>query len=64
MTALAAKQGLDAEAAMAEYRQKADTKVAATARKALRELTQQRGSIVIDLMPGLQTWIENNGIPA
>lgn len=65
VTALAAKQGIDKHTAMADYRQKADKKFAATARKALRELKQHRGDIdVDDLVPGLQTWIQHNGIPA
>lgn len=50
---------------MSDYREKADKKFAATARKSLRELKQHRGDIVVDdLMPGLQAWIRDNGIPA
>lgn len=65
ITALAAKQSLDAATLRADYEQKADKKFAATARKALRELKQQRVDIVVeDLMPGLQTWVGANGIPA
>ena len=52
-------------AIMTECRQRADKKFAGTARKTLRELKRQRGDIIVeDLMPGLQTWIEQNGIPA
>jgi hypothetical protein len=65
ITALAAKQDLDAATLRADYERKADKKFATTARKALRELKQQRGDIVVDdLMPGLQTWVQANGIPA
>ncbi|MCV7225274.1 hypothetical protein [Mycolicibacterium komossense] len=65
ITALAAKQGLDPATLRADYEQKADKKFATTARKALRELKQQRVDIVVDdLMPGLQTWVRDNGIPA
>ncbi|PJE03566.1 MAG: hypothetical protein CK429_32690 [Mycobacterium sp.] len=65
VTALAAKQGIDRDAAMADYRERADKKFAATARKTLRELKQHSGDInVDDLMPGLQTWVRDNGIPA
>lgn len=64
VTALAAKHGVDKDT-MADYRQKADKKFVATARKVLRELKQHRGDIdVDDLVPGLQTWIRHNGIPA
>lgn len=65
VAALAAKQGLDKDTVMSDYREKADKKFAATARKSLRELKQHRGDIVVDdLMPGLQAWIRDNGIPA
>lgn len=65
VAALAAKQGLDKDAVMADYREKADKKFATTARKSLRELKQHRGDIVVDdLMPGLQAWIRDHGIPA
>lgn len=65
VTALAAKQGIDKNTALAKYRRKADEKFAATARKALRELKNHRGEIdVDDLVPGLQTWIKHHGIPA
>lgn len=65
VTALAAKQGRDADTLMAECRQRADKKFAGTARKTLRELKRQRGDIIVeDLMPGLQNWIAQNGIPA
>lgn len=65
IAALAAKQGLDAATLRADYEQKADKKFATTARKALRELKQQRGAIVVDdLMPGLRAWTQANGIPA
>lgn len=65
ITALAAKQGLDAAVVRADYEQKADKKFATTARKALRDLKQQRTDIVIDdLVPGLQDWVRANGIPA
>ncbi|WP_342314680.1 hypothetical protein LIX17_25905 (plasmid) [Mycobacterium avium subsp. hominissuis] len=64
VTALAAKQGIDKDAALVDYRARADKKFAATARKTLREL-KQRGEINVDyLLPGLQTWIRDNGIPA
>ncbi|MBY0285669.1 MAG: hypothetical protein K2X52_00740 [Mycobacteriaceae bacterium] len=65
ITALAAKQSLDAATLRADYEQKADKKFATTARKALRDLKQQRVDIVVDnLMPGLQYWVRDNGIPA
>lgn len=65
ITALAAKQSLDAGTLRADYEQKADKKFATTARKALRDLKQQRVDIVVDnLMPGLQDWVRDNGIPA
>jgi hypothetical protein len=66
IAALAAKHDRTAEAIMAECRERADKKFASTARKTLRELKRQRGDDinVADLMPGLQTWIAQNGIPA
>lgn len=66
VAALAAKLGRDADAIMTECRQRADKKFAGTARKTLRELKRHRGGNlnVEDLMPGLQSWIAENGIPA
>ncbi|WP_099020932.1 hypothetical protein [Mycolicibacterium palauense] len=66
VAALAAKHDRTPEAIMAECRERADKKFASTARKTLRELKRQRGGDinVEDLMPGLQTWIAQNGIPA
>ncbi|MEU0498022.1 hypothetical protein [Mycobacterium sp. NPDC006124] len=66
VAALAAKHDRTPEAIMAECRERADKKFASTARKTLRELKRQRGGDinVADLMPGLQTWIAQNGIPA
>lgn len=65
VTALAAKQGIDKDAAMTEFQQRADKKFATTARKRLREHHQREGSIVVeDLVPGLQAWVREHGIPA
>lgn len=65
VAALAAKLGRDADAIMTECRQRADKKFAGTARKTLRELKRQRGDIIVeDLTPGLQRWIQHNGVPA
>ena len=66
VAARAAKHDRTPEAIMAECRERADKKFASTARKTLRELKRQRGGDinVEDLMPGLQTWIAQNGIPA
>lgn len=65
VNALAAKQDTDPAALMAEYEAKADKKFNADARKALRDIKQHGGHIVVDnLMPALQAWVQANGIPA
>lgn len=63
--ALAAKLGVDKDELLAECRAKAEKKFATTARKLLRELHGQPGGVVVDnLVPGLQSWVKQHGVPA
>lgn len=65
INALAAKQDTDPAALMADYTARADTKFAADARKALRDIKNQVGEIVVEnLMPGLQAYVAANGLPS
>lgn len=64
VNALAAKQGTDPAALIAEYEAKADKRFNTEARKALRDITKHGGQIVVDnLLPGLQAWVAANDIP-
>lgn len=63
--ALAVKLGVDKEHLLAECRARAERKFATTARKLLRELSSQPGGVVVEnLVPGLQSWVKQNGVPA
>jgi len=65
VAALAAKNGTDVAQLKAELQAKADKKFDATARKVLREARQTGSGIVVEnLLPGLQAWVNANGIPA